>query len=139
MKTPFSYIPSKTLPGDGELLRQHGFTRWMSLDLMQAATDFCKNLGLVAIYAETTPDHLTRYIFWRPPQGARFEIRTGRTEPQFREFDQANITKGWPLLTLHINENDVHSAVWISAEHLAEAKSVLEAYGISPALRKQGE
>ena len=65
MKAPMAYTASKLLTGDLELLRQHSFTRWMSRDLTQAAVDFCRNLGLVPAYAECSPDHLTRYLFWR--------------------------------------------------------------------------
>ena len=110
----------------------------MSQDLLQAATDFCKNLGLISIYSECSPEHLTRYLFWRPPQGAYFEIRSGRTEDQFKVFDQANIAKGWPLLSLHINENDLHSAVWVSPDHYEIATAILAFYGITPAQRKPG-
>ncbi|MEI9896037.1 MAG: hypothetical protein WDN28_19745 [Chthoniobacter sp.] len=136
MKTPTTYIPSQTLAGDREFIRQHSFTRWMSQDLLQAATDFCKNLGLIAIYSECSPDQLTRYLFWRAPQGARFEIRSGRPEEQFREFDRANVSKGWPLLSLHVNETDLYSAVWISPERYEAATAMLGFYGITPAERK---
>src|SRR4051812_43809443 len=131
-----TYLPSQTLPGKTELLRQHSFTRWMSDDLLQAATDFCKNLGLVSIYSECSPDHLTRYLFWRAPQEARIEIRSGRTEDQFRVFDEANSARGWPLLSLHVNENDIYSAVWISPDHYETATAMLAFYGITPAQRK---
>src|SRR4051812_40662632 len=91
MKTDLIYIPSQTLAGDTEHLRQHTFTRWMSRDLLQAATDFCRNLGLFAICCECSPDHLTRCVFWRSPKDAGIEIRSGRSETQFKTFDQANI------------------------------------------------
>jgi len=110
----------------------------MSYDLLQAATDFCKNLGLVAIYTECSREHLTRYLFWRPPEGARVEIRSGRTEEQFRAFEQANLAKGWRLLSLHINENEIYSAVWISPEHYETAVAMLAVYGITPAQRRPG-
>ena len=138
MKTNASYIPSQTLAGDTDRIRQHSFTRWMSRDLMQAATDFCRHLGLIAIYAECLPDHQTRYLFWRLPKEARTEVRSGRTEAQFRAFDQANAERGWPLLSLHISENDLSSAVWISPEHHEAATAMLAFYGITPATRQPG-
>ena len=124
------------LAGDTERLRQHTFTRWMSRDLLQAATDFCGNLGLTAIYSECSPDHLGRYLFWRLPQDARTEIRSGRTQSQFKMLDRVNIERGWPLLSLHINENDTYSAVWISPGHYKTATAILAIYGITPAQRK---
>ena len=108
----------------------------MSRDLLQAATDFCRNIGLVPLYAECAPDLLTRYLFWRVPQGASIEVRSGRTEEQFKEFDDANMKTGRLLLALHINESDLYSAVWISAAHYAAALAVLAIYGITPAQRK---
>ncbi len=136
METPTTYDPSRTLSGDTERIRQHSFTCWMSRDLLQAATDFCKNIGLVSIYSECSPDGLTRYLFWKTPPGARVEIRSGRTQEQFKEFDQANIGRKWPLLSLHINECDLYSAVWISPEHYETACSILAFYGVTPAQRK---
>ncbi len=138
METSPNYLPSRTLSGDTERIRQHSFTRWMSRDLLQAATDFCKNIGLVSIYSECSPDGLTRYLFWKTPPGARVEIRSGRTEEQFKALDQANIERKWFLLSLHVNENDVYSAVWISAEHYETASSILAFYGITSAQRKTG-
>lgn len=132
----YTYTPSKLLPGEGELLRQHGFTRWMSRDLLQAATDFLKNLGLLAIYAECSSENLHRYLCWRPPEGCAVEVRSGRTLEQFEEFDRANIERGRPLLSLHINESAVYSAVWISADHYDTAKKVLASHGITPASRE---
>ena len=135
MKPPISYVPSRVLSGETELLRQYSFTRWMSRDLLQAATDFCRHLGQVALYAEHSPDHLTRYLFWRPPQGAGFEVRSGRCEEQFCAIDQRNAERGWRLLSLHINESDVYSAVWISPDHYGTAVAVLAPYGVTPAQR----
>jgi hypothetical protein len=105
----------------------------MSRDLMQAAADFCRNLGLVPVYAECSPDHLTRYLFWRLPQGATFEVRTGRTKDKFEEFDRANRDRSLRLISLHLNESDVYSAVWIASDHYETAKAFLAAHGISPA------
>jgi hypothetical protein len=133
MKRPTTYTPSKLLTGDVELLRQHSFTRWMSRDLMQAAVDFCRNLGLVPIYSECSPDHLTRYLFWKTPQGALAEVRSGRTKDKFEEFHAANQDKHWKLLSLHVNESDVYSAVWISPDHFETARAFLAAHGISTA------
>ena len=131
MKTSSAYIPSKLLPGETELLRQLSLTRWMSRDLMQAACDFCRNLGLFPAYCQSSPDHLTRYLFWRLPQGGQTEVRSGRTKEKFEEFDRLNQEKGWKLLSLHINESDVYSAVWLSPEHFETAQAFLKAHGIT--------
>jgi hypothetical protein len=131
----YSYTPSKLLPGEVEQLRQHAYTRWMSRDLLQPASDFLKNIGLLAIYAECSSENMHRYLCWHPPKGSAFEVRSGRTREQFEQFDLGNIARGWPLLTLHINEADVHSAVWISADHYETAKKILTSYGITPASR----
>ena len=135
MSDNVTYIPSQILPGESELLRERSFTRWMSRDLRQAATDFCKNIGLLAIYSEFSPDGLTRYLFWNPPPATCFEIRSGRTFEQFKAFDQKNAEAGRRLLSLHINENHIYSAVWISADQYETAASILAAYGITPAER----
>jgi hypothetical protein len=137
MKTPATYVASKLLTGETELLRKHSFTRWLSPDLTQAAVDFCRNLGLYPAYAECSPEHLTRYLFWRLPQDARVEVRSGRSKEKFEEFDLANRGRKMPLLSLHINESDIHSAVWISADHFATAKAILAAHGITCAERKE--
>lgn len=132
-----SYVPSRLSPGDSEILRQHSFTRWMSVDLLQPATDFLKNLGLLAIYAECTPENLHRYLCWQPAKGWGCEVRSGRTLDKFLEFDLGNIERGWPLLSLHINERDIYSAVWISPSHYEAARAYLAVYGIEPADRPQ--
>jgi hypothetical protein len=129
------YIPSQTLPGDAERIREHSFTRWMSRDLLQAATDFCKNLGLVPIYAECGPNRLARYLFWRPPEGSGIEVRSGRTLEQFKVFDQINNEKGRLLLSLHLGEGAIYSAVWISREHYEAGVWFLGRLGITPAGR----
>jgi hypothetical protein len=131
----YTYAPSKMLPGEGELLRQHGFTRWMSRDLLQPATDFLKNLGLLAIYAECSSDNLHRYLCWHPPKDWGGEIRSGRTLEQFEKFDEGNLQRGWPLLSLHVNESSHYSAVWVSPNIYETAKLVLARYGITPASR----
>src|SRR5271168_5282441 len=104
MNASRTFTQSKLLPGESEALRQQSLTRWMSRDLMQAAGDFCRNIGLVPIYCECSPDHLTLYLFWKPPQGATFEVRSGRTREKFEEFDQASQQRNLRLLSLHINE-----------------------------------
>ncbi|HSY19889.1 MAG TPA: hypothetical protein VK815_16215 [Candidatus Acidoferrales bacterium] len=136
MKPATTYIPSKLLTGDVELLRQHSFTRWMSRDLTQAAVDFNRNIGLLPVYCECSSEHLTRYLFWRLPTGALVEVRSGRTKDKFEEFDRANRDKGWRLLSLHINEIGVYSAVWISADHFETGKAFLAAQGITAARAK---
>jgi len=137
MPTETIYHPSRLLRGETELLRQHSFTRWMSRDLLQAATDFCRNLGLHAIYCETSPDQLGRYLLWRWPAEVRCEIRSGRTREQFEAFDEVNAERGMPLLTMHINESDIYSAVWLSREHHETAKAFLAAHGITVAERRE--
>lgn len=129
-------IPSKLLTGDAEILRQHSFTRWMTRDLTQAAADFSKNLGFFPLYCETSPDHLTRYLFWRLPQGAITEVRSGRSKEIFEQLDQANLDKNRRLVSLHVNESDVFSAVWISSGNYDTAKTVLTSYGITCAERQ---
>lgn len=136
MNGDINYIPSQTLTGDAELIRERSFTRWMSLDMRQAATDFCKNIGLTSIYSEVSPEGATRYLFWQPPCGSGREIRSGRTFEQFKAFDLANIVRGWQLLSLHVNQNAVYSAVWVTPDHYDTAKSVLAGYGITPAERR---
>jgi hypothetical protein len=126
---------SKLLSGAGEQLRQNSLTRWMSRDLTQAAGDFCRNLGLFVIYCETSPDHLTRYLLWRLPQGAGIEVRSGRTKEKFEDLDRTNRARNWRLLSLHVNESDVYSAVWITSDHFETAKAFLLAHGITVAQR----
>lgn len=137
MNMNISYVASKLLGGPAEGLRQQSFTRWMSRDLMQAAGDFCRNIGLMPVYSECSPDHQTRYLFWKPPQGACVEVRSGRTKEKFEELDRVNRERTWKLLSLHINESDVYSAVWIAPEHFETAKAFLGAHGITVAERRQ--
>ena len=137
MKTSPTYTPSKLLTGDVEVIRQQSLTRWMSRDLTQAAGDFCRNLGLMPCYCETSPDHLARYLFWRVPQGALMEIRSGRTKEKFEEIDRANQAKSWRLLSLHINESEIYSAVWITPDHFETAKAFLLAHGVTAAERNE--
>jgi len=107
----------------------------MTRDLLQAATDFCRNIGLVSIYSEVSLQGSTRYLFWHPPDDAYFEVRSGRPLDKFKIFDQANIEKGWPLLSLHIGETAIYSGVWVSADHYDAATFVLAQFGITPARR----
>jgi hypothetical protein len=137
MKTPVIYVPSKLLTGEAEFLRQHSFTRWMSRDLTQAAVDFCRNLGLFPAYCESSPEQLTRYLLWRLPQGAATEVRSGRSKEKFEEFDLLSLGRNMTLLSLHINESEIYSAVWISAAHFKTAQAVLAAFGITSAERKE--
>ena len=130
MKT---YSPSKLLSGEVAVLREHAFTRWMSRDLTQAAVDFCRNLGMAPAYSECSPEHLTRYIFWKPPQGALFEVRSGRTKDKFEALDNTKCDQPWRLLSLHISDTGLYSAVWITSDHYDVAKLYLAAHGIAPA------
>jgi hypothetical protein len=134
----YTYTPSQLLSGDGEFLRRHGFTRWMSRDLLQPATDFLRNLGLLALYAECSSENLHRYLCWHPPEGWGGEIRSGRTLTQFEEYDRGNLARGWPLLSLHLNEKDLYSAVWVAPHIFDEATKVLSGFGITPAVRNSG-
>jgi hypothetical protein len=131
-----NYTPSVSLDGEFVDVRERAFTRWMSRDLMQASIGFCKNIGLTSIYAEVSPEGATRHLFWHPPVGAAFEVRSGRSFEQFTAFDTANASRGMALLSLHLNPNAVYSAVWISSDHLDAGKSTLERFGIKPAERK---
>ena len=141
MNPPPAYRPSQHLTGDTELLTSHGFTRWLSMDLRQVAVDFNRHLGLFPAYSETSgdqppaPGHLTRYLFWRLPDGALTEIRSSRTKIQFDEFDRVNRERNMPLLSLHVTASERYSAVWITRDHLITAKTWLLAHGITPAER----
>lgn len=115
------------------MIRQHSLTRWMSRDLAQAAVDFCRNLGLLPVYTEASSDHLTRYLFWSHPKGEMLEVRSGRTQDVFEKFDAAARNRNSRLLTLHISEGGLYSAVWISAEGFEIAKLYLAAHGITTA------
>ncbi len=135
MNPPATYLPSELLPGELEAARQRAFTRWMSRDLLQAATDFCKNIGQLAVYCEAS-DEGTRYIFWQMPPAASCEVRSGRTKEKFVDFDRVNQERGWRLLSLHVSEQELYSAVWISAPHYEAGAAFLRLFGISPAERR---
>lgn len=128
-----TFHASKLLDGDAALLREHAFTHWMSRDLTQAATDFLKNIGLLVIYAETAKDGRTRYLLWQAPEGWGCEVRSGRTPEQILPFHEANAKRGWPLLTLQVNEVGIYSAVWLAPNHRELAIKVLAGYGVLPA------
>jgi hypothetical protein len=134
-----TYTPSKLLPGEVANLRQHTLTRWMSRDLTQAAVDFCRNLGLIPAYSESSPGHLTRYLFWSPPAGALFEVRSGRTKDKFEEIDSTKLDQAWRLLSLHISDDNLYSAVWVSSDHYETAKVFLAAYGVTTAERHDAQ
>ena len=59
------------------------------------------------------------------------EVRSGRTKDRFEAVDAVNHEKRWRLLSLHVNESDVYSAVWIPADHFETAKAFLTAHGIT--------
>ena len=74
-----------------------------------------------------------RYLFWSPPAGMEFEVRSGRTESEFRAYDEANAAAGLQLLSLHISADNIYSAVWISSELIEKATAILHCYGLSKA------
>ena len=129
------YTPSKLLPEESEPTREHAFTRWMSLDLLQAASDFLTNLALLPVYTECSEKGAHRYLLWHPPAGTAYEVRSGRSQEQFLAFDRRNMERGCPLLSLHINEKGIYSAVWISEAQYDVAVAVLQHFGITPAGR----
>jgi hypothetical protein len=128
-----TYTPFRLLTGDVSLVLQHAFTRWLSRDLAQPAFDFCRHLGLSPAYCECSPGRLTRYLFWSPPPGILGEIRSGRPKDKFEEIDNATRDKPWRLLSLHISDDGLYSAVWISTEHYETAKAWLAAHGVATA------
>jgi hypothetical protein len=108
----------------------------MSRDLLQAATDFCKNIGQVALYCESSKEG-ARYLFWHLPAGALCEVRSGRAKEKFLDFDRANQERDWRLLSLHVSEDELYSAVWISNDHYEAGVTFLRHFGISAAERKK--
>jgi len=135
MKSAYTYVPSKLLSGEGEFLRERSFTQWVSPEPNQVATDFMRNLGLSPIYVESSTGNLRRSLQWQPPEGYACDVCAGCTLVQFVEFDNVNIDRGWPLLSLHIGAGDIHSAVWVSPEAFKMAQRFLASYGITPASR----
>ena len=141
MNKNITYIPSKILAGNTEILRQHSFTRWMSRDLMQATVDYCKNIGLYPLYCEASPDHLARCLFWRLPQGAITEVRSWRTKRQrFMEhtIKQARRNNRKLIISSCERRDDVYFCpVWVSSDYCETAKNLFTAYGITCAERKE--
>ena len=129
------YTPTEILPGDTGLLREHSFTAWLQLEHLQAATDFALTIGLLPIYAEHQNRNTGRYLFWSPPAGMEFEVRSGRTETEFGAYDEVAATHGLQLLSLHISADDLYSAVWVSAGQIEIATAVLRHYGLTRAQR----
>jgi hypothetical protein len=132
LAVPEKIRPSLLLGGEFEAARQSAFTRWMSQELMQAAVDFSRNMGLLPLYAETS-DHGTRYLFWHSPIGTLCEVRSARPKDVFLEFDRKNRAQGRRLVSLHINSDQRYSAVWLSPEHYVTAVQHLSRFGIAPA------
>jgi hypothetical protein len=64
-----------------------------------------------------------------------FEVRSGRTETEFRAHDEVAATQGLQLLSLHLSADDIYSAVWVSADHIEIATAVLHHYGLTRAQR----
>ena len=128
-------LPSQILPGAFDAARRAAFTRWMSRDLLQASTDFCRNIGLYPLYAECSAEG-TRYLCWNMPAGASCEVRSGRTKEKFIDYDRMNHERGWHLLSLHVSDDGLYSAVWLSADHVSLGAQYLSRFGILPAERK---
>jgi Glyoxalase superfamily protein len=128
--------PSLLLGGEFESARQSAFTRWMSQELMQAAVDFSRNMGLLPLYAETS-DLGTRYLFLHSPIGTLCEVRSARPKDVFLEFDRKNRAQGRRLVSLHVNSDEKYSAVWLSHEHYATAVQHLSRFGIAPAENRE--
>jgi hypothetical protein len=64
-------------------------------------------------------------------------VRSGRTREKFEEFEKVNREKGWRLLSLHVNECERYSGVWITPDCFETAKAFLRAHGITPAERHE--
>jgi hypothetical protein len=134
METPSSYVPSELQAGETAWARERAFTRWLSRDLNQAAADFCKNLGHVAAYCECSKEG-SRFLPWQLPPDAGSEVRSARTKERFAEYDRRNQQRDWRLLSLHVSEDQLYSAVWITAGHYDEGVRFLRRYGVSAAQR----
>lgn len=135
---PNTYCAS-TLDPEKSSLRERSFTNWMSRDLSQSTVEFCRSIGLIPVYAEAREDGKFRYLFWNPPQGTAFQIKSGNNETTFRELHQKADQAGLILLTLHISdgENRLYSAVWISPDSQNVACDFLSIYGISATEKPQ--
>ncbi|MEM1294434.1 MAG: hypothetical protein AAGH89_03650 [Verrucomicrobiota bacterium] len=125
-----SYQASDLEGGNFEVLRLRLFTRWRDAKALQDHTDWMSSQGMVAIYCEFNPDHGFREIYWSPPTGSGFEVRSGRTPQEFRQFADQNQERGWPLLTLHRSADGYLSAVWVTSDALDSARQLLSALGI---------
>lgn len=126
------FQPSRLTEGELAVTRESAFTRWMSVELRQAAVDFSRNIGLLPLYAETS-ERGTRYLFWQIPAGAACEVRSGRTKEEFMELDRKNRAAGRRLISLHVGPGQRHSAVWLSDGHYAAAAQHLGRFGVSAA------
>ena len=51
-------------------------------------------------------------------------MRSARSKEWFAEHDATNRERKMPLLSLHINDSDVYSAVWISEDHFKAAQAL---------------
>jgi hypothetical protein len=131
------YIPSRLLTEEVYVARQQSFSRWMPHAFTQPASGFFRKTGLYPVYCEYSNEGHRRYLFWRLPKGAAIEVRSGRVKEKFMEFDRVNQGRDWRLLSLHVNENGIYSAVWVSSEHLGLAKAFLAAFGVVPAERRE--
>lgn len=134
-----AYSESKLDP-EKDFLRERSFTRWMSRDLKQATVAFCKNIGFIPIYAQTREDGKGRYLFWHPPQGTAFEVRSGCSKENFEELLQKAEGASMPLLNLHISrgKEELYSAVWVSVGSATAAIEYLCTYGIRPSQKNEG-
>jgi len=134
-----AYSESELDP-EKDSLRERSFTRWMSRDLKQATVAFCKNICFIPIYAQTREDGMGRYLFWHPPQGTAFEVRSGYSKENFEELLQKAECAGMPLLNLHISrgKEELYSAVWVSVGSATSAIEYLSTYGITPPHKNEG-
>jgi len=133
--TPHRYTESHLTDSES---REHSFSRWLAPRPLQASVEFNGRIGLVPIYAEHQ-EGKGRYVFWQPPTKASIEVRSGRSEQEFKEYDRRASDAGRELLSLHISqgEDKKYSAVWVSIEAIPKAVAVLETHGISKARREQ--
>lgn len=130
-----NYTSSQPLTPESAEFRERCFTSWLPLEALQAAIDFNLALGLLPIYVEHRDSETGRYLFWHPPDGMEFEVRSGRAEDVFRECDEMASDRGLALLSLHISEDRLYSAVWVAEEHLDSATTSLRGFGLSRASR----
>ncbi len=69
-------IHSRLLAGDAEILRQCSFTRWMSRDLLQPASDFLKNLRLDILFDKPLTSEMigSSFTFFDAPRLAMVKL-----------------------------------------------------------------